>query len=394
MTRKVYIAGAVRTAIGKFGGALADVPAAKLGEIVVKEAIQRAGIKASDVDHVYFGNVLQAGLGQNVARQVAINSGMPVEVPAVTINVVCGSGLESINIAGRMIKHGDADVVVAGGVENMSAAPFLLPNGRYGYRMGDGRIIDSMTHDGLTDIFSGHHMGITAENIVDEWGLTREELDDFAAKSQNKATKAQAEGKFVDEIVPVPVKVKRDIVEFKEDEGVRPGTTVEGLSKLRPAFKENGVVTAGNSSTINDGAAAVVLLSEEKVKELGVTPQVEWLEGALRGVEPHIMGIGPVAATQALLKKMDAKLSDFDLIEANEAFAAQSVAVIKDLGLDPEKVNVNGGAIALGHPVGASGARILVSLIYEMQRDSDAEMGLATLCIGGGMGVATAVRKI
>jgi len=394
MTRKVYIAGAVRTAIGKFGGSLADVPAAKLAEIVVKEAMQRAGIQPADVDIVYFGNVLQAGLGQNVARQAAIHSGMPVEVPAITVNVVCGSGLESVNMGARMIKYGEADIVVAGGVENMSAAPYLLPNARYGYRMGDGKIIDSMVHDGLTDIFSGTHMGITAENIVEQWGLTREELDEFAAKSQNKAAKAQAEGKFVDEIVTVPVKVKREIIEFKEDEGIRAGTTVEGLSKLRPAFKADGIVTAGNSSTINDGAAAVVLISEEKAKELGVTPQVEWLEGALRGVEPRIMGIGPVAATQELLKKMDAELADFDLIEANEAFAAQSVAVLKDLGLDPDKVNINGGAIALGHPVGASGARILVSLIYEMQRDPDAKLGLATLCIGGGMGVAAAVRKV
>ncbi len=394
MTKKVYIAGAVRTAIGKFGGSLANVPAAEMGEIVVKEAIQRAGIKPEDVDFLYFGNVLQAGLGQNVARQALIRAGIPVEVPAITINVVCGSGLESVNHAARLIRNGEADVVIAGGVENMNAAPYILPNARYGYRMGDGKIIDTMVHDGLTDVFSGEHMGITAENIVEDWGLTREELDEFSAASQAKAEKAQAAGKFVDEIVAVPIKVKREIVEFKEDEGIRPGTTAEGLAKLRPAFKADGVVTAGNSSTINDGAAAMVLISEEKAKELGVKVQAEWLEGALKGVEPRIMGIGPVAATTALLEKMDAKIGDFDIVEANEAFAAQSVAVMQDLGLDPEKVNVNGGAIALGHPIGASGARILVSLIYELNRNPEAKMGLATLCIGGGMGSATAIRKI
>ena len=393
MSRKVYIAGAVRTAMGRFGGSLADVPAPQLAEIVVREAMNRAGVKPEQVDFVYFGQVLQAGVGQNVARQAVIRSGMPVHVPAVTVNVVCGSGLESVNLAARMIRSGEADIVVAGGVENMSAAPYLLKQGRYGYRMGDGKIVDSMTADGLTDIFSGDHMGITAENIVEQWGLTREEMDEFAAVSQNRAAQAQADGKLVDEIVPVMVKVKREMVEFKEDEGIRPGTTAEGLGKLRPAFKADGILTAGNSSTINDGAAAMVLISEEKAKELGVVPQVEWLEGALRGVEPRIMGIGPVAATQTLLNKMDVELSDFDLIEANEAFAAQSVAVLKDLGLDPEKVNVNGGASALGHPVGASGARILVILIHAMQRRDDTKLGLCTLCIGGGMGVAAAVRK-
>ncbi len=393
MNKKIVIAGSCRTAIGKMGGTLSTVPAVKLGEVVIREAIKRAGIKPEDVDMVYMGCVLQAGLGQNVARQAAVNAGIPVESPAMTINVVCGSGLEAINLAARMIQLGEADVVVAGGMENMSAAPYALPQARAGYRMGDGTLVDTMVNDGLMDAFSKSHMGITAENVAEEWGLTREELDKFALESQQKAAKAQADGKFVDEIVPVQVRVKREIVDFVEDEGIRPESTIEGLAKLKPAFKPDGMVTAGNSSTINDAGAAVVVMSEEKAKELGVTPEAVWLGGALEGVEPRIMGVVPIAATRKLLQKLDMKIGDFDLIEANEAFATQSVAVVKDLGIDPEIVNVNGGAIALGHPIGASGCRILVSLIHEMKRCPEAKLGLATLCIGGGMGAATAIAK-
>ncbi|MBP7213051.1 MAG: acetyl-CoA C-acetyltransferase [Anaerolineaceae bacterium] len=393
MNKKIVIAGSCRTAIGKMGGTLSAVPAVKLGEVVIREAIKRAGIKPEDVDMVYMGCVLQAGLGQNVARQAAVNAGIPVESPAMTINVVCGSGLEAVNLAARMIQLGEADVVVAGGMENMSAAPYALPQARAGYRMGDGTLVDTMVNDGLMDAFSKSHMGITAENVAEEWGLTREELDKFALESQQKAAKAQAEGKFVDEIVPVQVRVKRDVVDFVEDEGIRPESTLEGLAKLKPAFKQDGIVTAGNSSTINDAGAAVVVMSEEKAKELGVTPEAIWLGGALEGVEPRIMGVGPIAATRKLLKKLNLEIGDFDLIEANEAFATQSVAVVKDLGIDPEIVNVNGGAIALGHPIGASGCRILVSLIHEMERRPEAKLGLATLCIGGGMGTATAIAK-
>lgn len=393
MNKKIVIAGSCRTAINKIKNTLSTVPAVKLGEVVIREAIKRAGIKPEDVDMVYMGCVLQAGLGQNVARQAAVNAGIPVESPAMTINVVCGSGLEAINLAARMIQLGEADVVVAGGMENMSAAPYALPQARAGYRMGDGTLVDTMVNDGLMDAFSKSHMGITAENVAEEWGLTREELDKFALESQQKAAKAQADGKFVDEIVPVQVRVKREIVDFVEDEGIRPESTIEGLAKLKPAFKPDGMVTAGNSSTINDAGAAVVVMSEEKAKELGVTPEAVWLGGALEGVEPRIMGVGPIAATRKLLQKLDMKIGDFDLIEANEAFATQSVAVVKDLGIDPEIVNVNGGAIALGHPIGASGCRILVSLIHEMKRCPEAKLGLATLCIGGGMGAATAIAK-
>ncbi len=393
MNRKVVIAGSCRTAIGKMGGMLASVPPAKLGEIVIRKAIIRAGIQPSDVDMVYMGCILQAAQGQNVARQAAVNAGIPVESPAVTINVVCGSGLEAVNMAARMVLLGEADVVVAGGMENMSAAAYALPQARAGYRLGDGILVDTMVKDGLTDAFSQLHMGITAENVAEQWGLTREELDEFSAKSQQKAAKAQAEGKFVGEIVPVQIRIKRDVINFVEDEGIRADTTAEGLAKLRPAFKPDGMVTAGNASGINDGAAAVVVMSEEKARELGVTPEAIWLGSALEGVEPSIMGIGPVAATRKLVEKLGIDISDFDIIEANEAFAAQSVAVLRDLSISSEKVNVNGGAIALGHPVGASGCRILVSLIHEMKRQPDAKLGLATLCIGGGMGCATAIEK-
>ena len=393
MNQKVVIAGSCRTALGKMGGMLSTVPVAKLGEIVIREAVRRAGIQPTEVDMVYMGCILQAAQGQNVARQAAVKAGIPVESPAVTINVVCGSGLEAVNMAARMIMLDEADVVVAGGMENMSASAYALPQARAGYRLGDGKLIDTMVNDGLTDTFSQLHMGVTAENIADQWGLTREELDKFSAISQQKAAKAQADGKFTDEIVPVQVRIKRDVFDFVEDEGIRPETTAEGLAKLKPAFKPVGIVTAGNSSTINDGAAAVVVMSQDKARELGVTPEAIWLGSALEGVEPSIMGIGPVAATRKLIEKLGINIGDFDVIEANEAFAAQSVAVLRDLGLDDNKVNVNGGAIALGHPIGASGCRILVSLIHEMKRRQDAKLGLATLCIGGGMGCATAIAK-
>ena len=394
MAQKVVIAGACRTAIGKMGGALSNTPAAELGSIVIKEALNRAGVKPEMVDEVLMGCVIQAGLGQNVARQASIKAGLPIETPAVTLNVVCGSGLNCVNMAADLIKAGEADIVVAGGMENMSMAPYALPNARFGYRMNNGTVVDTMVNDALTDAFNHYHMMITAENICDRWNLTREELDEFSANSQQKCEKAMAEGKFNDEIVPVPVKVKKEIVEFKTDEGPRAGTTVETLAKLKCCSgKEGGLVTAGNASGINDGAAAVVVMSEEKAKELGVKPMATWVGGALAGVEPEVMGIGPVAATKKVLKKTELSLDDIDLIEANEAFAAQSVAVAKDLGFDMSKVNVNGGAIALGHPVGASGCRILVTLLHEMAKRNDAKKGLATLCIGGGMGCATIVEK-
>ena len=393
MAKKVVIASACRTAIGTMGGTLSNTPAPDLGTVVIKEALKRAGVPADQVDHVYMGCVIQAGLGQNVARQASLNAGLPIETPAVTVNVVCGSGLNCVNMAAQMIQAGDADIVVAGGMESMSMAPFALPKARFGYRMNNGTLVDTMVNDALTDAFNHYHMMITAENVAEQWGLTREELDEFSANSQQKAEKAMAEHKFDDEIVPVPVKVKKDIVEFKVDEGPRPGTTAESLSKLRCCSgKEGGMVTAGNASGINDGAAAVVVMSEEKAKELGVKPLATWVAGALGGVEPEIMGVGPVASTKKVLAKTGLTIDDFDLIEANEAFAAQSIAVARDLGFDMSKVNVNGGAIALGHPVGASGCRILVTLLHEMQK-RDSKRGLATLCIGGGMGCSTIVEK-
>ena len=393
MTKKVVLAGACRTAIGKMGGALSNTPAVDLGSIVIKEALNRAGVKPEQVDEVLMGCVIQAAQGQNVARQASIKAGLPIEVPAVTLNVVCGSGLNCVNQAAAMIMAGQADIVVAGGMENMSMAPYAMTKARFGYRMNNATIVDTMVNDALTDAFNHYHMMITAENICDRWNLTREELDEFSANSQQKAEKAMAEHKFDDEIVPVPVKVKKEIVEFKVDEGPRPGTTVETLAKLRCCSgKEGGMVTAGNASGINDGAAAIVVMSEEKAKELGVTPMATWVQGALAGVEPEIMGIGPVAATRKVMERTGLTVDDMDLIEANEAFAAQSVAVAKELGFDMSKVNVNGGAVALGHPVGASGCRILVTLLHEMQK-RDAKKGLATLCIGGGMGCATIVER-
>lgn len=392
MGKKVVLAGACRTAIGKMGGALSKVPAAELGATVIKEALHRANIPADQVDLVYMGCVIQAGQGQNVARQAALKAGLPVESAAVTLNVVCGSGLNAVNMAAAMIQAGEADIVVAGGMENMSLAPYALMNARYGYRMNNGAAVDTMVNDALWDAFNDCHMGITAENIAEQRNFTREELDEFAAKSQQKACAAIEAGAFKDEIVPVSVKMKKETVIFDTDEGPRAGTTAESLARLKPAFKAGGVVTAGNASGINDGAAAIVVMSEEKAKELGVTPMANWVAGALGGVDPSVMGLGPVASTRKVFKKTGVSIKDIDLVEANEAFAAQALAVANDLEFDMDKVNVNGGAIALGHPVGASGCRILVTLLHEMQK-RDAKKGLATLCIGGGMGCTTLVER-
>ena len=393
MAKKVVLAGACRTAIGKMGGALSNTPAADLGAIVIKEALRRANVKPEMVDEVKMGCVIQAAQGQNVARQASIKAGLPIEVPAITINVVCGSGLKCVNDAATMIMAGEADIVVAGGMENMSMAPYAMTKARFGYRMNNATIIDTMVNDALTDAFNHYHMMITAENVCDKYGITREELDEFSANSQQKCEAAIAAGKFDDEIVPVPVKVKKEMVDFKIDEGPRAGTTAESLSKLRCCSgKEGGLVTAGNASGINDGAAAIVVMSEEKAKELGVKPMATFVAGALAGVRPEVMGIGPVASTKKVMAKTGMKIEDFDIIEANEAFAAQSVAVGKELGIDVDKqLNPNGGAIALGHPVGASGCRILVTLLHEMQARG-AKTGLATLCIGGGMGCSTIVK--
>ena len=392
MAKKIVLAGACRTAIGVMGGALSTTPAPELGTIVIKEALKRSGVKPEQVDMVYMGCVIQAGTGQNPARQAAVNAGIPVESPAITINVLCGSGLDCVNTAARMIREGEADIIVAGGIENMSMAPYALQNARFGYRMGNNQIYDTMITDALTDAFHHYHMGITAENVAEQWGLTREELDAFAANSQQKACAAIASGRFKDEIVPVEVKKKKETVLFDTDEGPRQGVTVESLSKLRPAFKKDGMVTAGNASSINDGAAAIVVMSEEKAKELGVKPMATWIDGTLAGVDPSIMGVGPIAATKKLFARTGLTIQDMDLVEANEAFAAQSVAVARDLDFDMSKVNVNGGAIALGHPVGCSGCRILVTLLYEMEK-RDAKKGLATLCVGGGMGCAAIVER-
>ena len=391
--REVVIASAVRTAIGTFGGSLKDIPAVDLGALVIKEAVNRAGIKPELVNEVVMGNVIQAGLGQNVARQCAVKAGLPIEIPAMTINMVCGSGLRSVALAAQMIKAGDCDVVVAGGMENMSRAPYALETTRWGQRMGDGKIVDTMIKDALSDAFNNYHMGVTAENIVKEWGLTREELDEFSLNSQLKAEKAIKEGKFKDEIVPVMVPQRKGEPKvFDTDEGPRFGSTIEGLARLKPCFIKDGKVTAGNSSGINDGAAAFVVMSAEKAEELGVTPLATIVSYGHKGLDPAIMGYGPFHATKAVMQSANLTVEDMDLIEANEAFAAQSIAVAKDLHFDMSKVNVNGGAVALGHPVGASGARILVTLLHEMQR-RDAKKGLATLCIGGGMGTAMIVER-
>ena len=385
------IVSAVRTAIGTYGGGLAEVPAVKLGEICIRAALERADLKPSQVEEVIMGNVLQAGLGQNPARQAAVNAGLPVEVPAMTINKVCGSGLKAVALAAQAIKLGDAEIIVAGGMESMSRAPYLLEKARFGYRMGDGELVDSMIRDGLWDAFNQCHMGITAENICSDCHLTREELDEFALHSQQKAIQAIASGVFRDEIVPVEVPGRKGPTVFETDQQPRE-TTAEGLAKLRPAFKKDGMVTAGNSSGLNDGGAAVVVMSAKKAQELGLKPMARICSYAAAGVDPRVMGLGPIPSSQRALEKAGLRVSDLDLIEANEAFAAQSVAVGKELGFDRSKLNVNGGAIALGHPIGASGTRVLTTLLYEMQR-RNAHYGLATLCIGGGQGVAMIVER-
>lgn len=388
---RIVIASACRTAVGKMGGALSTTPAAKLGEIVIREAVNRAGIKPEDVDQVFMGCVIQAAQGQNVARQASVNAGLPVTTPAVTLNVVCGSGLYAVNLAADIIKAGEADVVVAGGMENMSMAPYALTKARFGYRMNNATMVDTMVNDALWDAFNNYHMIRTADNVAAKWNLTREELDEFSAWSQTKCAEAQEAGKFKDEIVPVEVKVKKQTVIFDKDEGPRGRQTAADIAKLK-TINPDGVTTAGNASGINDGASALVVMSEKKAKELGVKPMAVWVAGALGGVDPAIMGVGPVAATKKVLAKTGLTIDDFDLYEANEAFAAQSVAVGKELHFDMDKLNVNGGAIAIGHPVGASGARILTTLLYEMQK-RNSKRGLATLCIGGGMGCATVVER-
>ena len=416
--KDLYIVNCCRTAIGSFGGSLKNTPAADLGGIVVKEVLNRAGMKPEQVDELMFGCILTAGLGQNVARQVSIKAGLPYSVPAYTVGMVCGSGMKSVIEGARAILAGDANVVVCGGTENMSAAPYALPAARWGARMGNNKMVDTMVNDGLWDVYNNYHMGTTAENINDIWGITRKEQDEFAAASQNKTEAAQAAGRFDDEIVPVPVKVKKDIVEFKKDEFPKAGVTAEGIAKLRGAFpvspespnpqvvhtfevtgaqeaEDKGTqrVTAANASGINDGAAAIILASAEAVEKYGLKPMAKLIGWGQGGVDPKIMGVGPVPASRAAMAKAGVTIDEIDLIEANEAFAAQSIAVARELGFDMSKVNVNGGAISIGHPVGASGARIIVTLLHEMAKREDAKKGLATLCIGGGMGVATIFEK-
>ena len=391
--RDVVIASAVRTPVGTFGGKLKDVSAIQLGTITIKEAMKRAQIKPDMVEEVIFGCVLQAGLGQNVARQSAIHAEIPQEIPSYTVNKVCGSGLKAIELAAQAIMLGDADIIVAGGTENMSAAPYVIPKARWGHRMGDGTLVDYMIHDGLWEIFNGYHMGITAENIAERWNISREEQDKFALESQLRAEKAIKSGRFKDEIVPVEIPQRKgDPIIVDTDEHPRFGSSLEKMAKLRPAFKKDGTVTAGNASGINDGAAALVLMSKEKAEELGIKPLATIVSFASAGVDPKIMGYGPVASSRKALEKAGLTIEDMDLVEANEAFAAQSLAVARDLGLNLEKTNVNGGAIALGHPIGCSGARILVTLLYEMMK-RDAKKGLATLCIGGGQGTAMIVKR-
>ena len=416
--KELYVVNCCRTAIGSFGGTLKNTPATELGSIVVKEALNRAGVKPEQVDEVMFGCILTAGLGQNVARQVAVKAGIPYSVPAYTVGMVCGSGMKSVIEGARSILAGDADVIVCGGTENMSAAPYAAPDARWGARMGDKKLVDTMIKDGLWDAFNNYHMGTTAENICDVWGITRQELDEFAVSSQQKCEAAQAAGKFDDEIVAVPVKVKKDIVEFKKDEFPRAGTTLEGVGKMKGAFpvgpespnpqvvhtfevtgaketddKGTQRVTAASSSGINDGAAAIVLASGEAVAKYGLKPMAKLIGWGQGGVDPKIMGVGPIPASRQAMAKAGVTIDDMDLVEANEAFAAQSIAVARELHFDMSKVNVNGGALSLGHPVGCSGARIIVTLLHELQKRDDAKKGLATLCIGGGQGVATIFEK-
>jgi len=393
MSKDVVIVSACRTPVGSFGGTLKDTPSRKLGAIAMAEAVKRAGLKPEQIEEVVFGCVLQAGLGQNIARQCMIDAGIPVETTAFTINKVCGSGLRAVSLASQLIRTGDVDIVLAGGVENMTMAPYVIPKARYGYRMGNGQIIDEMVFGGLTDIFNGYHMGITAENVNEMYGITREEQDDFGFRSQTLASAAQKAGKFKDQIVPVVIPGKKADVVFDQDEFIKHDVNREAMAKLKPAFKKDGSVTAANASGINDAAAALVVMSADKAAELGITPIAKIISWASGGVDPKIMGIGPVPAVRKALAKINATIDDIDLIEANEAFAAQSIAVARDLGWDKtmEKVNVNGGAIAIGHPIGSSGARILVDLLYEMKRRGS-KKGLATLCIGGGQGTALIVE--
>ena len=390
--REVVIVSACRTPIGSFGGTLKNVSAADLGAITAKEAVKRAGIAPEMVDEVVYGNVLQAGLGQNVARQVSIKAGLPVETTAVTINIVCGSGLKTVAMAAQAIKSGDADIIVAGGTESMSMAPYVIPSARWGARMNNGKIVDAMVNDGLWDAFNQYHMGITAENVVEQWGLTREQQDEFAVRSQNLAEAAIKAGKFKDEIVPVVIPNKKGDIIFDTDEYPKFGATLEKMAKLKPAFKKDGTVTAANASGINDGATALVVMAKDKAEELGLTWLCEVVSYATGGVDPSIMGVGPIVSCTKAMNKAGMTIDDIDLIEANEAFAAQSLAVARDLKFDINKVNVNGGAIALGHPIGCSGARILVTLIYEMMK-RDAKTGMATLCIGGGQGQTLIIKR-
>ena len=391
--REVVIVSAARTPIGSFGGSLKGIPTRTLGAVTIKAAVERAGIKPEMVEEVIMGAVLQGGLGQNVARQMTLDAGLPKEVPAMTINKVCGSGLRAVELAAQIIKAGDADIVVAGGAENMSATAYAMPAARWGARMNNAQMVDMMVNDGLWDAFNGYHMGITAENVAEQWGITREELDEFSVISQNRAEEAIKAGKFKDEIVPVEIPQRKgDPIIFDTDEFPKFGTTIEKVAKLKGPFKKDGIVTAANASGINDAGAAVVVMSKEKADELGIKPLCTIKSYASAGVDPSIMGIGPVPASEKALKKAGLTVADMDLVEANEAFAAQSLAVRKDLGLDPEKTNVNGGAIAIGHPIGASGCRILITLIYEMMK-RDSKYGLATLCIGGGMGTALVVER-
>ena len=392
--KEVYIVNGCRTAIGSFGGSLKNTPAAEMGAIVIKEALNRAGVKPENVDEVMMGCILTAGLGQNVARQCSLKAGVPIEVPAYTVGMVCGSGMKAVIEAARSIKAGDADIIVAGGTENMSAAPYSIPAARWGARMFNNQIVDTMVNDGLWDVYNNYHMGMTAENICDQWGITREELDEFAYNSQKKTAAAQASGRFNDEIVPVPVKVKKAMVDFKVDEFPKGDVSLEKMATLKPAFKKDGGrVTAANASGINDGAAALVIASGEAVKKYGLKPMAKLIGYGQGGVDPKIMGVGPVPASRNAMAAAGVTIDDMDLVEANEAFAAQSIAVARDLKFDMKKVNVNGGAISLGHPVGCSGARIIVTLLHEMQKRPETKKGLATLCIGGGMGTAVIVEK-
>ena len=391
--KKVVVAAAVRTPIGTFGGSLKDVPVVDLGALVIKEVLQRGNVPPEVVEEVIFGNVLQAGLGQNPARQAAVKAGLDVSIPAISINKVCASGLKSVNLGAQAIAAGDAEVIVAGGMENMSRAPYLAEVARWGGRMGNASLVDSMIKDGLWCAFNDVHMGITAENIAEQFNISREDQDELALTSQTRAINAIEQGRFKDEIIPVSIPQRKgDPIVFDTDEHPRKGTTLEGLQKLRPAFKKDGTVTAGNASGINDGAAAVVLMSEDKAKELGITPLATIVSHASAGVDPAIMGTGPIPATRKALEKAGLNVGDLDIIEANEAFAAQALAVARELSFDLEKTNLSGGAIALGHPIGASGARIFVTLLYQLLQKGQGK-GLATLCIGGGQGCATVVER-